>query len=79
MMVINRSVVPGLVPGTPLRKELPSLSGSPGIRAFTPVLDGLCPAMTIYWSSFPTKSSTASEKLSFASPATMCRASATSM
>jgi hypothetical protein len=42
---ISYSVMPGLVPGIHVFIHL-SESGRPGERAFTPVFDGLCPAMT---------------------------------
>src|SRR5436305_5972512 len=45
-------VIPGLVPGIPLRRaQCVTKRDGRGVRAFTPVFDGLCPAMTwIAWS-----------------------------
>ena len=38
------TVMAGLVPAIPQESAARPLSGSPGIRAFTPVFNGLCPA-----------------------------------
>ena len=38
--------MPGLVPGIHVLLGTNERRGWPGMRAFTPVFDGLCPAMT---------------------------------
>src|SRR4029079_8699141 len=46
-IILNLPVITGLVPVIPLRRAryVPK-RGGPHLRAYTPVCDGLCPAMT---------------------------------